>query len=65
MKIMDISTGRCPTKKVDCSCVKVCQKSYGQKVRELRQATLNVEGDEFIRNVRALNNFVDKYQHKL
>lgn len=34
---MDISTGRCPNKKLDCDCNRVCAVLYGHEVRRLKE----------------------------
>jgi len=57
---MDISTGRCPTKKIDCDCTKVCARLYGEQVRKLRRELLDCSPDEFVRKTKEFHLFVRK-----
>jgi hypothetical protein len=62
---MDISTGRCPTKKQGCNCKNVCAALYGQEVKRLRKEALSASSSQREAKYKAWQDFIKKYSHKV
>ncbi|XKH51324.1 hypothetical protein LG275_03765 [Chryseomicrobium palamuruense] len=62
---MDISTGRCPTKRVECDCHRVCARLYGQEVRRLKKVIEESSPENKEKAFDEWRRFVEKNLKKL
>ena len=58
---LDISTGRCPTKKQDCDCSTFCAILYGQEARRLKQEADNASPSDKELKHKQWQRFTQKY----
>jgi hypothetical protein len=66
---VDISTGRCPNKKQNCSCERVCAGLYGKEVRRLKSEIDNPDNDpspkERELRIKVWQDFININAHKI
>lgn len=62
---MDISTGRCPNRKQDCDCKKVCAVLYGKEVRRLRNEAVDASPDQREKKYKEWQRFMKEYANRI